>query len=183
MAFELADVTAYIAGLTIAGKNGAGTLKAVTVNDWADFREEVDVSQCPVLQPDVTAQVTLEAAARDSFGGMGTAKQTLVYTVPYVLLIEPAVGARAYYEVFPNLVYTLSRVVSALMVNDTPSDLTVDLQVASVTFGQTVNDQNGNPFHGASIAVRVTEYVDPLTDNVLTLLNDQLTLNGVMLTP
>ena len=160
MAFELATVTAYIAGLTITGKNASGASKNVTINDWDDFREEVDVSQCPVLQADVTAQVTLEAAARDSFGGMGTAKQTLIYTVPYVLLIEPAVGARAYYEVFPNLVYTLSRVVSALLVNDTPSDMTVDLQVASVTFGQTVNDQNGNPFHGASIAVRVTEFTN-----------------------
>ena len=160
MAFELATVTAYIAGLTITGKNASGASKNVTINDWDDFREEVDVSQCPVLQPDVTAQVTLESAERDSFGGMGTAKQTLIYTVPYVLLIEPAVGARAYYEVFPNLVYTLSRVVSALLVNDTPSDMTVDLQVASVTFGQTVNDQNGNPFHGASIAVRVTEFTN-----------------------
>lgn len=159
MAFELAAVTAYIAGLNIPGKNGAGTLKAVTINDWADFREEVDVSQCPVFQPDVTAQVTLESAARDSFGGMGTAKQTLIYTVPYVLLIEPAVGARAYYEVFPNLVFTLSRIVLELLTNDTPSDSVVDLQIASITFGQTVNDQNGNPFHGATVAVRVREFV------------------------
>lgn len=159
MAFELAAVTAYIAGLNIPGKNGAGTLKTVTINDWADFREEVDVSQCPVFQPDVTAQVTLESAARDSFGGMGTAKQTLIYTVPYVLLIEPAVGARAYYEVFPNLVFTLSRIVLELLTNDTPSDSVVDLQIASITFGQTVNDQNGNPFHGATVAVRVREFV------------------------
>lgn len=178
MAFELAAVTAFIAGLNVTGKSSTGAFKAVTINDWADFKEEVDTNLCPVFQPDITSQITVESFERDSFGSGSTAKQTLVYTIPYVLLFEPAVATRAYYEVFPNLVYTLGRVMSALIVNDTPTDLSVDLIISAVIFGQTVSDQNGNPFHGASVSVRVTEYVEPTPANVLILANDVLTLGA-----
>lgn len=160
MAFELRVVTAFMAGLAIIGKRPDGTSASVTVLDWSGIKESADQRLCPILQPDITQQITLDAYERDSFGSGVTAKQTLTYSVPYVLLYEPVGGERNLAPILANLVTTMSAIVSAVIANDTPSNVSVDLQIAAFTLGGTVNDAAGNPFHGVQITVRVKEFIN-----------------------
>lgn len=159
MAFELATVTAHIAGLSVTGKSSSGSAKAVTLNDFNDIKEQADIRLCPQFQPDITRQVTFQSVMRDSFGDGAVAKQTMYYTIPYVLLYEPAGSTRGLYEIFPNMVYTMSAIISELIENDTPSDSTVDLQIGEFTLGGLVIDPSGAQFHGVYVTVIAREFI------------------------
>lgn len=160
MAFEFTAVTAHIKSLSITGYLPNGASKAVKVLDYDGITDAADQRQCPILQPDVTQQITFESFARDSFGDGATAKQTLYYNLPYVLLYAPVGSERGLQTVLPNMARTLSAIVTAFIVNDTPSDASVDLQIAGFTFGQIVSDPSGVAFHGAAINVMVREFVN-----------------------
>jgi len=160
MAFELAAVTAFIAALSITGKDPAGNNRAVTIKDWSGIDMRADVRQCPILQPDITQPIRLESVARDSFGDGAIAKQTLYYIVPYVLLYEPVGATRGLVDILPNVVATMKAIITAFIVNDTPGSVSVDLRIASFTLGGTVIDPSGNQFHGANIAVRIQEFIN-----------------------
>lgn len=166
MAFDMATVTAHIAALTVNGKNAAGTAKAVTMLDYNGIKETADTRLCPMFQPDINRQVTFQVFQRDSFGPGTVAKQTLYYTVPYVLLYEPAGATRGLFEVLPNMVYTMSAIITALVNNDTPqsgglnSNLSVDMQIAAFTLGGIVNDPSGNAYHGVNVDVLVREFIN-----------------------
>jgi hypothetical protein len=151
MAFELAKVTAHIAVLSITG---------VTVKDWGGVVDQADLRLCPLLQPDVTRQVEFQAIERNSFGDGAVAKQTLLYTVPYVLLYAPVGSERGLQKILPGMVEVMAAIVTALIENDTPSDAAVDLQLAAFTLGQTVSDPAGTAYHGVTLDVVVREFVN-----------------------
>ena len=159
MAFELATVTAHIAGLTVTGKSSSGADKTVTLNDFDSIKEQADIRLCPQFQPDITRQVTFQAIERNSFGNGAVAKQTLYYTIPYVLLYEPISSTRGLIEVFPNMIYTMSAIITELIEHDTPSNMTVDMQINEFTLGGTVNDPSGAQFHGVNVSVIVREFI------------------------
>lgn len=166
MSVDIAVVTAHIAALDVQGQGSDGSSKSVTMNDFADIKEQADIRLCPQFQPDITRQITFTSIQRDSFGDGPVAKQTLIYTIPYVLLYEPVGSSRGLTDIFPNLVYTMSQVVSELIEHDTPqengsnSDYSVDLQIAAYTLGGTVVDPAGNLFHGANVSVIVREFIN-----------------------
>ena len=166
MTVDISVVTKHIAALQVAGKGTNGVSKSVKMLDFDGVKEQADIRLCPQFQPDITKQIAFRSIQRDSFGDGATAKETLYYTIPYVLLYAPLASDRSLTDIFPNLVYTMSQIVAALIANDTPqengsnSDYSVDMQVATFTLGGTVNDPKGNPFHGASVTVVVREFIN-----------------------
>jgi hypothetical protein len=154
MAVELAEVVSFIAGLSIAGVN---------IDDFDSIAVEFDTRRFPLLSPDTNAPVVMESITRNSFGDGTTAKQTLVYLIPYVLACYEQGAERGPRIILPDIVETVTTVASALIKNDTPTDLTVDLQIRSMLINTLVNDPAGNSYHGAKFMLVVREFIEGVT--------------------
>ena len=151
MAFNLATVVNFIEGLTMTG---------VVVKDYDTIPDEFDSRQFPILAPDLYAPVTIQRVQRDSFGDGTTARQTILYSIPYVLACYSQGEGRGVRDIVPGVVSAASVVTTALIKNDTPGALNVDLTIQSVQVNVIVNDPKGTGYHGARIIVLVKEFVD-----------------------
>lgn len=154
MAFELTEVVNWIANISMAG---------IHVKDFATLPNEFDTREFPLLAPDSFAHVVVQSVNRDSLGDGTSAKQTIEYTIPYVLAYAPQGAERGVKNILPGIVKAVSTVMTALIKYDTPdtvSTLTVDLQVQSAQVNVTVNDPIGHGYHGAKLVLRVKEFVE-----------------------
>lgn len=161
MAFELNLVTTYIAGLTITGRLPDDTPVDVTIHNYDTLETKVNSAGRPVLQPDIATLVTTERHEFSSFGSGATAKQVLVYTVPYILYYAPVGSERSMLSIkIPNLIYTLTQVATVIVANTKPPNPVALMQLASVSFGQTVSDAVGFQHHGGALALRIVEFIN-----------------------
>lgn len=164
MAFELAIVTAFIKGLSVTATLPSGSTQHLIIRDYGDVRDGADQRAGPVLQPDVTRAVTLQTVVRDSYGSGMSARQTIRYSLPYVLLYAPVgqVTQPTIANIWPGMAATVKAIVTAVLANDNPSagGSTVDLFVESATLGQAVNTPGGDPHHGAWLNFGVIELVN-----------------------
>jgi hypothetical protein len=151
MAFDLATVAQYVAGLNIPG---------MALYDYSTIPEEFDSREFPLLAPDLFQPITTQSVTRNSFGSSGTAKQTILYTVPYVLACYSYGEERGIKEIVPGVIAAYSDVLTALLENDTPGDLSVDLTIQSATVNVPVNDPSGHSYIGAKLVVLVKEFVE-----------------------
>lgn len=156
MALELTATVDYISRIDIAG---------VRIKNYETLPTEFDSREFPILAPDVFQPIQFQPVARDSFGSGSTARQTIVYLMPYVLACYSQGEGRGLQDILPGMAKAVSKVATALIKNDTPTDdvinnLTVDLMIQSAQLNTTVNDPKGNGYHGAKIILKITEYVD-----------------------
>ena len=151
MAFNLATVTAFISTLSMSG---------IVVKDYGTIQDDFDARQFPILAPDLYQPVTIQRVQRDSFGSGTTARQTILYTIPYVLACYDQGEGRGVRDIAPGVATAISTVATALIKNDTPGDLNVDMVLQNATINVIVNDPRGTGYHGARLVVLVKEYVD-----------------------
>jgi hypothetical protein len=121
--FEIATVSAFIATLSITGTMPDNSSKTVAMGNYSTMQDEVTPRLCPYFAPDLNSPITLQSLARDSFGTRATAKQTIVYTMPYSLFYMPHGGERRLSTVLPQMLLTLKAVLTAIENNDKPNDL------------------------------------------------------------
>lgn len=161
MAFELALVTEYVAALTITGRLPDGTPVDVTIHDYDSLETKVNSNGRPVLQPDINSLVSTERHEFSSFGSGATAKQLLIYTVPYIFYYAPAGSERNILGVkIPNLVYTFTQIATVIVANSKPPNPIALMQIASLVFGQTVTDPLGGHHHGGLLGLRIVEFIN-----------------------
>lgn len=151
MAFDLKTVSQFIAGLSIAG---------ITIKDYDSLPNEFDSREFPLLAPDVYVPVTVQSVKRDSYGDGTTAKQTLLYLVPYVLACYAPGEERSIKDIVPGVIETTSDVMTAIIKYDTPGDLNVDLTVQAATVNTDVNDPAGHGYKGTKLVLLVKEYIE-----------------------
>lgn len=154
MALELAEVVRFISQLDMGNVN---------ILDYDTMQNEFDSRRFPLLVPDVYTPVTMQSITRNSFGDGVSAKQTILYTVPYVLACYSQGEGRGLQDILPGIVEAASTVATSIIRNDTPdtgTTLSVDLTIQSAQINTTVNDPKGNSYHGAKLLFLVKEFVE-----------------------
>lgn len=152
---HVADVAAAIAALDIDGQDGAGKTKTVTVYDLDQMPQTVDERACPALGPSShePAFVTDLAVKRLTTHGN--------YQVTYVLnykLFQAKIGKdRGLFAQYPAMVNSAMAVINTLLAL-TKVDGCKRLEIASLPQFGNVVDASGQQFHGASLALLVTEF-------------------------
>ena len=151
MAFDLPTVTAYIAGISMAG---------IKVKDLDGVKGAADPREMPLLYPDVTKLWEGLGLERNSQGPGTMAQQTLRYLLRYRLLYAPAGSERDLITIFPDLAAKVKTIITALVKNDVPADPTIDLRLNRWSQAGTVSDPAGNQCHGCDFELSVVEFVN-----------------------
>ena len=144
---QLATICDSIAGLTISG---------VTIAD----KDQITVSrigQAAVLSPRPDGFISGMQLTIDSTGTGATRKATLKYTLNY-RYYHCAIGNLDFAS-YSACVDKLITIINAILTNDTVTGC-VDLELAGVTDIGPVSDPAGNSFHGADIALNITEFIN-----------------------
>ena len=140
-------VSDSIAGLTITG---------VTVKDIDQIPDNADLLG-PILFPQPNDFITELSVERMSFGGGGTAKMDMTYTLNYVYLHCAAGGNIGAFGAYSGIITNLAVIVTAILTNDNISG-PVDFEMQTVPSIGVIDDPAGNQFWGALLSFKVTEH-------------------------
>lgn len=144
----LSSITNAIAALSITG---------VTIRD----RDEIPAAfngQANVLYPSPSQPefVTNFRPVYRSFTRGASAQVDLSYTLNYRFLGTPVGSMGNFTKAYADLVDKVLLILAEMIETTAPYDGRVDMEVAAVTFGPR-SDPSGAMFHGADIALSVTE--------------------------
>jgi hypothetical protein len=136
-----------IAGLNISG---------VTIKDIDEVPQSAQML-CPLLIPRPNDYITELTATRQSFGGGGSAKLNLSYTLNYVYLHAETGSGISQLDIYSGMITKLSAIIVAILTNDAITGL-VDLELQTITDIGTIQDPSGNNYWGAIFALKVLEF-------------------------
>jgi len=136
------------------------SIPGVTILDFDTLQNEFDSRLFPLLAPDLFTPIAVQSVKRDSYGDGTTAKQTIMYTLPYTLACFQQGEGRGLQDIVPELLAATSDVMTAIVKHDTPGDLEVDLTILTAQINTTVNDPNGTGYHGSKLVLLVKEFVE-----------------------
>jgi len=143
---RVADVAAAIAALTIQG---------ITILDLPDMKPALTDRDCPLLGPSSNnpSFLTDWEAKRITLQGNWSNRYTLNYT-----LYQAPVGAdRGLFAQYPVMVENARKIVGAFQAITKVDGCKSIVLAGMPAFGQ-VFDASGQQFHGATFALRVTEF-------------------------
>ncbi len=144
---RIATVASSIAALTISG---------VTLMDLDEVPDALDPRGCPILAPSVAdPQFLTEWELPVCLTLMGNMQ--VAYTLNYKLYQAPVGSDRSLLKLYPAMVATADRVAAALLALTALGGCKHISLAAMPQFGP-VSDASGNMFHGAVIALRVTDF-------------------------
>lgn len=144
---QLDTIATSIAGLTITG---------VTIKDIDNIPDSAQ-GLTPLLIPQPNDYVTNLKPTRISFGGAGSAKMDLTYTLNYVYLHAEAGSGINTFAIYAGLIDNLLLIIESMMTNDNLNGA-VDMELNSISDIGVIDDPAGNPFWGVFISLNVTEF-------------------------
>lgn len=145
---QLDTVATSIAGLSISGVN---------IRDIDNIPDSASMLT-PLLIPQPNDFVTNMAATRESFGGGGTAKLNLTYTLNYVYLHAEAGSGVNTFAVYAGLIDNLILILETILANDNINGA-VDMELATVGNIGIINDPADNEYWGVLFSLNITEFV------------------------
>jgi len=122
------------------------------VPDAGEFRTSM-------LFPDPEGFITAFNVRRDSTGGGGTALMTVTYTLNYRFIFVPAGSLRNLANIYGNLAAKLIAIIEEMLENDDIAGA-VDMEVQEIPTIGAVTDPSGTTWHGCTLSLRVTEFVN-----------------------
>lgn len=145
---QLETVAASIAALSISGMNIKGI----------DNIPQSANGLTPLLIPQPNDFVTNLSPTRVSFGGGGTAKMDLTYTLHYVYLHAEAGSGLSTYAVYAGLIANFVAIIEAILENDDISGA-VDMELGNVGDIGIISDPSDNEFWGVLFELNILEHV------------------------
>jgi hypothetical protein len=149
-------MTINTAFVTVADSIAGISISGVTVKDINEIPENVELL-CPVLIPQPNDYITNLSVERMSFGGGGTAKLDMTYTLNYVYL-HSAVGGLSQFDAYSGIITKLELILEAILTNDNIAG-PVDFEVETIPSIGVIEDPAGGQYWGTLLSFRVTEHV------------------------
>lgn len=142
----LENITQAISEISVAG---------VTVKDVDEISASW-VSTNNVLYPHPESFMTNFSTVYQSFGRGSLAQVDFKYTLNYRFLSTQIGDMANFTKAYAQLINKVLLIIAEMVETHAPYDGRVNLEIGAVTFGPRI-DPAGNSFHGADIALNITE--------------------------
>lgn len=149
MALQTSVIATSIAGLSVAG---------VTIKDLTSIPAGLDPRDCPAIFPRPDGFMSNLTIQIDSFGS-SSGKKTAFYDLNYTYCHSPLAAGRGLFDVYQDMVNKCTAFIDAVIANDALAG-SIDAQVKGVAEFGPVVDPAGTAFHGATITIGITEFVN-----------------------
>lgn len=141
---------------TITGEIAALTISGVTIKDYDEIVASW-VSHPNVLYPNPDAPfLTNFKVEYVSFPRGASAKADFSYTLNYRFLGTQVGQNNSILKAYPDMIAKVLLIINSMVTNHSYASGSASVELGPVTFGSRV-DPAGNQFHGADIALNVTE--------------------------
>lgn len=146
MSIKIPAIATWLAGLTVTG---------LSIKDLDAIKENVLISDCPVLLPHPVNYVTGLQVTHNSFG---RGQDTLTYMLNYRLYFRPVTGVIKFFGPYDEMIDAVCALLDKIQMTATPSSVADILPGINAIGG--VEDAAGNVYHGCDFTLSVTEYYE-----------------------
>jgi hypothetical protein len=147
-----------ISATTVATSIAALSVAGVTLKDLTAIPENVEARDCPIIFPKPDGFMTNLTIQIDSFGS-SSGKKTAFYDLNYTYCHSPLAAGRGLFDVYQDMVNKCTVFIDAVIANDALAG-SIDAHVKGVAEFGPVVDPAGTAFHGATITIGITEFVN-----------------------